>query len=439
MSAGMFWFFYNVAFTVAYLLLLPRFILRMWRRGGYRRDFLQRFALYREPVLSRLREGGRVWVHAVSVGEVNVAVRLMEEMRRERPGTRFVLSTTTSTGHAIAESKLEDDDVLVYFPVDFPVVVRRALSMVRPEALILTECELWPNMIRTATGRGIPVILVNGRISDGSYRGYCKVRAIARRVTAELALALVQSPADRDRLLDLGAPAHRVHVVGSTKYDAATPGPEAVEKARAVLKSVGVEVSTPVLMGGSTWPGEETLLLQAYSRLREETSGLRLVLAPRHVERADEVEAEISAAGMACVRRSVLPGQAPTPDVSSILLVDTTGELMAFYACATVVFVGKSLTSRGGQNPIEPALLGKPTVVGPYMENFPVVMEEFLEAKALVQVADAEQLEDALRSLLSERAVRDMYGERALSLVQRRSGVVHQTVLGIGEVLGEGR
>ena len=165
MSAGMFWFFYNVAFTVAYLLLLPRFILRMWRRGGYRRDFLQRFALYREPVLSRLREGGRVWVHAVSVGEVNVAVRLMEEMRRERPGTRFVLSTTTSTGHAIAESKLEDDDVLVYFPVDFPVVVRRALSMVRPEALILTECELWPNMIRTATGRGIPVILVNGRIS----------------------------------------------------------------------------------------------------------------------------------------------------------------------------------------------------------------------------------------------------------------------------------
>ena len=432
----MFWFVYNVLFAVGYTLMLPRFLFRMWRRGGYLRGFLQRFGRYSADVVAALQPEGRLWVHAVSVGEVLVALRFMREIRAVMPGCGFVLTTTTSTGHRVAEAALEKTDVLLYFPSDFPPFVRRALDAIRPAGILLTECEIWPNLVRQAERRGIPVVLINGRISQSSYKGYRLLRIVFRPVLRSMALLLVQDREDGDRLRALGADATRVEVAGSAKYDVAEGGEEQARLGRQVLAAVGIDAACPIVVGGSTWPGEEAVLLDVLLRIREKTPSVKLVLVPRHAERAAEVEKEIRRRGLDCIRRSRAPAGGPLagpgPDV---LLVDTTGEIKQFYACATVVFVGKSLTRHGGQNMIEPALFGKPVVVGPNMENFPGVMRDFLDAQAIVQVQSADALEEAIVDLLHNRERREALGTQAASTVERCRGAVRTSAERIAAVL----
>ena len=422
----MLWFVYNVLFTVGYVLMLPKFLLRMKRRGGYRRGFMQRFACYPDALRKRIRERPRIWVHAVSVGEMFVAQRYMRDIRAQRPGTGFVLTTTTSTGHRLAEARLHADDVLLYYPSDFPLFVRRALATVRPLALLLTESEIWPNMIRSAADRGIPVILINGRISEGSYRGYRALRVFFGKIVSRVSLALVQSEGDRQRLVALGGRVERIRVLASAKYDVAESVAEGEAEARAFLAGLGWR-GTVTLLGGSTWPGEEETLLAIYGRLRGQVPGLRLVLVPRHAERGDDVAAVVRAKGLRPARRSQPEAAAVEAD-PDVLLVDTTGELRDFYACADVIFVGKSLCSTGGQNIIEPAALGKPVVVGPHMENFPVVIRDFLDEKALLQVADARELEAGLRRLVSDPDRRASLGKAALKVVESKRGAVAEGV-----------
>lgn len=425
----MLWFAYNVLFTVGYLLMLPRFLCRMWRRGGYRKDFMQRLGCYTPDVRERLSQGGRLWVHAVSVGELFVALRFMDELRSKRPGTAFVLTTTTSTGHRLAEERLSASDVLLYFPTDFPRVVERVLDTVRPRGLVLTECELWPNLIRKAHARGIPVVLINGRISASSYRGYRKGRVFIRRVLAFVDLMLVQSRLDAQRLTDLGADASRVEIVGSAKYDLPDLDAARSQAVRAMLERCGMAGGgTRVMMGGSTWSGEESALLGIYRELRREMPELRLLLVPRHAERAHEVAEEIRAAGLSCALRSDVPDEQPPAAFADVLLVDTTGELRYLYAHADVVFVGKSLANRGGQNMIEPAALSRAVIVGPHTANFPVVVREMLEADALVQVASVQELAETFGSLLRDEERRHEQGKRAGALVRSKRGVVARSV-----------
>lgn len=435
------WWIYNALFAVGYTLMLPRFLLRMWKRGGYRKHFMQRFAVYSDDVRARLAERPRVWIHAVSVGEIFVAFRFMEEFRVARPGTAFVLSTTTSTGYRIAQSKLDPEDVLLYYPADFPPIVKRALNLLSPEALILTECELWPNMIRKARERGIPVVLINGRISERSYSGYRRIRAFVEPVLRSMTLLLVQTDADRRRLENLGAEPDNLRVVGTAKYDIIGGDAAGEEDARRALAAIGCDRGDPVIVGGSTWPGEERILMDVYRDLKPAYPGLRLVLVPRHAERGPEVSAEIDATGLSYCRRSTMQAEeSGSGGAADVLLVDTTGELRNFYACASVIFVGKSMTSRGGQNPIEPALLAKPVVVGPHMENFPEVMEDFLKADAMLQVRDASGLVETLRRLLDDPALRDTYGKRAHDLVIAKQGAAQTSVKLILEVMdGPGR
>lgn len=423
----MLWLFYNILFAIGFILMLPRAFVRMIRRGGYARHFGQRLGWYGPEITARLGEGNPVWVHAVSVGEVFVALRFMDEFRQRHPAARFVLSTTTSTGHAIAESKRRDPDVLLYFPVDFPFVVRRVLRIIHPKILVLVECELWPNLIRLARRGGIPVVLINGRISEHSHRGYSKLRVFTRPLLANVDLLCVQSDADRGRLLDLGADAARLHVVGSAKYDIAPAGEGAEANARAVLQQAGAGPDRFVLLGGSTWPGEEGALLDIYRALRARHPKLFLVLVPRHAERSGAVLREIESRGLKAVRRTELRNGAP-PSPPDVLLVDTTGELRGFYACATVIFVGKSLTARGGQNIIEPALSGKPILVGPHMENFAAVVQDFLAADALLQVRDREELGKAVEGLLADPSRGAAYGERAARLVRGKAGAIQRTL-----------
>ena len=425
----MLWFLYNVLFVIGFTLMLPHFLYRMWRRGGYRRGFAQRLGVYDPELRKRLLAQRRVWVHAVSVGEVFVAQRFMKEFRARHPGTSFVLTTTTSTGHAVAERTLPAEDLLLYFPVDVPIVMRRVFATLRPTALVLTECELWPNLIRQAHARGIPIFLINGRISARSYRGYHAARLFFRRIVNLLEVLCAQSAEDARRLVGLGAAPERVMVAGTAKYDVAQADPRDAERAAALLRSLGVPPDAALVVGGSTWPGEETALLDLLKEWQATVPGLTLVLAPRHAERCGEVAAEIRAHGFQMVRRSELerPGFAAAvrPEV---VLVDTTGELRIFYACATAIFVGKSLTRHGGQNIIEAAVYGKPVVVGPNMENFLGVMDDFLRAQAIMQVRDAAELAAAFRSLLQDEALRAGYGERARRLVAEQRGALRRSV-----------
>jgi len=424
----MIWWLYNLLFPICYLLLMPRFLLRMWKRGGYAKGFTQRFARYEASVAERIRELPRIWIHAVSVGEVHVALRFVEELRKNDPGLGFVVTTTTSTGHRIAEQRMDPRDVLLYFPADFPPVVSRALNTIKPRALVLTECELWPNLIREARSQGIPVVMINGRISSSSYRGYRLLRPFFRRTVDAMDLLLVQSPVDRQRLVDLGADQSRVRVVGTAKYDIAQRDNEGEEGIRELLDGLDMGSGSNLIVGGSTWPGEEEALLDIHARLKPAVDNLKLVLVPRHAERGREVEGQIAGRGIPYAKRSELDVQSKTGARPDVLLVDTTGELKHFYACADVIFVGKSLTNHGGQNIIEPALFAKAIIVGPNMENFPDVIDDFLAADGIVQVPDANALERELKRLLSDPGERAAYGARAARVIEERRGSVATSV-----------
>ena len=354
----MLWFLYNVLFAVGYVLMLPHFLLRMWRRGGYRRGFLQRFGIYSEDVLRQLKTRNRIWIHAVSVGEIHVALRFADELRTLDPETSFVVTTTTSTGHAVAEKKMREEDVLLYFPSDFPAIMNRVLNVLKPKAVILTESELWPNLIRLAKKRNIPVILINGRISESSYKGYKLLKVFFSRIVRQIDLFLVQTAFEEECLTWLGVDKTRIKVLGTAKYDVVRIDPAGGGKARQILELAGIALDDLIVTGGSTWPGEERILLDVFKRLKPSFPRLRLVLVPRHAERRAEVEAEIRRSGLNYARRSDLANAHLPGSSVDVLLVDSTGELMWFYGCASVVFVGKSLTSHGGQNIIEPAFLG---------------------------------------------------------------------------------
>ncbi len=418
----MLWFLYNLLFPVAFLLMLPKFLSRMARRGGYKKHFEQRLGIYGHNTTARLNEAQRIWIHAVSVGEIHIALRFIDAYRKENPVARFVLSTNTSTAHALGEEKLDRRDVLIYFPVDLPWVMKRAFDAIHPRKLILVECEFWPNLVRLAHKRDIPVSLINGRISDSSFRGYMKFRAFTRRLLVMIDPVCMQSRQDVERVIAMGALPETVHMLGTAKYDLPPPADNAADIAQRVLQQINVPADAQILLGGSTWPGEEAVLCQIYKILRNLHPKLFLVLVPRHAERREDVQNVIEDAGLICSRRSALKGSgASTPDV---LVVDTTGEMMSFYAVSDVVFVGKSLCEHGGQNPIEPALFGKAIVVGPNMENFPAVMDDFLLNGAISQVQDVPALERTIEKLLVDSASREQLGAAAKQVVESRRGVI---------------
>ena len=428
---------YNLLFAIVYPFLLPGFLVRMLRRGGYAARMGDRFALYPDEVLAKFREGGFVWIHAVSVGEVQVAGQLMREWRKVEPDVKFAFSTTSSTGWKMAEKEISERDVLIYNPLDFPNFVKSALKTVRPRAVVLTESEIWPNFIWTARRYRIPVFLINARVSDRSAPRYKAARWFFGDVLSSFARIFAQSDLDATRLVAAGAPERIVEVTGSFKFDVAHRN-EAKE--RELREWIG---PGRILLGGSTWPGEDEALLRIYSDIAKTQGGesqVKLVIAPRHFEKADAVEENIRSAGFSCVRRSASTSAAgaKAPSTSAagakapVYLADTTGELMGLYGIADVVFVGKSLCAHGSQNMIEPCLCGKPTAVGPYTENFRPVMSDLLAANAIRQVKDESELGEFVKSAFADDGG---LGARAAAAVERRKGVVPKCLEAIRRAL----
>ena len=417
------WLVYNALFSVAYAAMLPSFLLRMKRRGGYKARMGDRFADYPEDILKTLSSepaASRIWIHAVSVGEVQVAGQLMRALRKLDPSVRFVFSTTSSTGWRTAEKEVEPEDVLIYNPLDFPRLVRKAFDVVRPKAIILTETEIWPNFIREAKSRGVPLFLANARISDRSAPRYKALRCFFGEIFRSFTKTYVQSDLDSDRLVAAGADRARMEVTGSFKFDVAKRRPD---KEAELREWIG---DGRILLGGSTWPGEDDVLLRIIPELPED---VKLVIAPRHFEKADVVEANIVKAGFRCIRRS--RGDSASNgngDGRAVFLADTTGELMGLFGIASAAFVGKSLCAHGSQNMIEPCLCGIPTVVGPYTENFRPVMSDLLAADAIVQVKNETELCAVVKRFFKpeERGVAESLGEKAKAAVERRRGATEK-------------
>lgn len=443
------WFAYNLLFGVVWVFLLPGFLMRMCRRGGYRARMGDRFALYPADVLAKIRaarpaasgasarldSSGHevapplewVWIHAVSVGEVQVAGQLMREWRKVEPSVRFCFSTTSSTGWKMAEREVAEGDVLIYNPLDFPNFVKSALATIRPRAIVLTESEIWPVFIRAAAKRGVPLFLINARVSDRSAPRYKLAKGWFKDVFGCFARIFAQSDLDRDRLAAAGAPADRVEVTGSFKFDVARRN----EAKEGELRKWLAGAKGRILLGGSTWPGEDEVLLRIVKKLGDAT----LVIAPRHFEKADAVEDNIRRAGFGCVRRSRGDSAPADPGEKVVYLADTTGELMGLYGISDAVFVGKSLCEHGSQNMIEPCLCGKPTFVGPFTENFRPVMSDLMEGDAIVQVADEAGLAAEIVRLWNDREAARALGERATAAVLRRQGVVAKCIAEIRERL----
>ncbi len=430
-------FAYNILFALFFWLSAPWYFLKLWRRGQWRAGFTQRFGRYGPELTAALGARPVLWLHAVSVGEVGVCLQLIRALEPRLPAFQLVVSTTTSTGMGDLARKLPPHILRIYYPVDFPGAVRRALDPLRPRGLILVEAELWPNLLWQALDRQVPLFLVNARLSERSFRGYNRFAALFRPIFSRFRAAGCQEEGDAQRLVRLGFPPEGVRVVGNLKFDAAQPDPRPGLDVPALLRQIGVNTNAKILVAGSTHAGEEAILAEMLPRLRRRCPELFLVLVPRHFERAREVGQELAARGVPFVYRGeIAAGEPRTAAAPQCLLVNSTGELKFFYEQAAVVFVGKSLTAEGGQNPIEPAALGKAMVFGPNMQNFTAIVRAFLAREAALQVPDAAGLESTLAALLADDARRAEVGARALRVVQENLGATGRTVQLISERLG---
>jgi 3-deoxy-D-manno-octulosonic-acid transferase len=404
---------YNLLFPFAFLFLLPNYLLRMFRRGGFRQDFGQRFAVYSEENKKAWTHGEWFWIHAVSVGELLVALKIIGELHRRHPAWKFVVSSTTSTAHALALSQNKEWLIPIYTPVDFPFVVRHAFNAVRPRAIILTESEMWPNFVWTAKRRNIPMVLLNARVSPRSERRYRRFARVIRSITRHLEAVGLQEPEHAGLWTSLGVDRTRLHLTGSVKYDPVAASPTNRDF-REVLRECSFNETDPILLAGSTHDGEELILAEALKIIRQKHPKVRLLIAPRHIERCPRLREQLAGAGFRVGLRTQ-PTEAPNPD---ILLINTTGELRDWYACADLVFVGKSLCGSGGQNPVEPILAGCPVLFGPHMENFASLAKALRETGGAREVQDAESLAEVSGQLL------DNYAERE-NIIRQARAVLH--------------
>lgn len=412
-----------MALRLGLLAYLPVFALRKLRRGGYDGAIGQRLGRYGAD----LPVEPRCWIHAVSVGEAATAVPLVEALARRWPELGIVMTTVTPTGARIVAGRLDGKVCHRYFPVDLPGPVRRALDAVRPRFFIGMETELWPNFLRALAARGIPSMIANGRISDRSFRRYRRVRWLMAPILARVTLFAMQSGEDARRIIALGAPAERVVVTGNLKTDIVpapkdTPWPELL----------GLAAGDLLWIAGSTHRGEEALVLDVFLRLKPRFPALALLIAPRHPERAAEVERLVADRGGRALRRTALPDAAAR---GAVVVLDTVGELADLYRLAAVVFVGGSLVPSGGHNMLEPALRRKPVLYGPHTDNFRDSARLLEAAGGALVVKDALELTREMERLLAGGEVRRRMGEAAFAAVAARQGAVGQTLALVERVL----
>jgi len=417
---------YDLVLLASAAVLIPYYLFRGWRRGKVRRGIRERLGFYTAGQLAQVAGRKVLWVHAVSVGETRAAVPLLKRLKSLYPEHLLVLSNVTETGHQIALD-LREVDLCLFFPFDLSWVVRRVLRQVRPDAIVIVETEIWPNFIHGASRAGIPVILVNGRISDRSFPRYRLARKLIAPILDQLSAFCMQTELDAQRIVAMGAGPERVSVTGNLKFDMQVHPVDSAERER--LRGAFLLPDGAVIwVAGSTHAGEEEIVTGVYRDLVASGESLFLILVPRHPERCRAVREMLVGQGLGARLRSVLEeGQTPFAP-GEILLVDTLGEMLTFYALADLVFVGGSLVPIGGHNVLEASLMEKPVVFGSYMNNFKEISSLLLNEGAGLVVNDRLELLGAVRQLLGDASRRATMGRAGAGLLERNAGATDKTI-----------
>jgi 3-deoxy-D-manno-octulosonic-acid transferase len=412
---------YTAVILLVAVVASPWLFYQAVRHRKYVDSLGQRFGAL--PVSFNVDGEASIWIHAVSVGELLTARPLIEALRERHPSLRLFVSTTTRAAQDLAR-KMPNIDGVFYFPFDLGFVVRRTLDLVRPKLFLTMETEIWPNLLRECRARGIRTAIVNGRLSSRSFPRYRLARGFFQQVLADVDRICAQSEESARRFVEIGAPADRVSVSGSLKFDSLEPA--GVARRERVLRYLRFAPTRPVWVAGSTMKGEEAMVLRVFRRLKAAQPTAVLVLAPRHPERFAEAVTLAEQEGFRTVRRSDLPIDAePRADV---VVLDTIGELATVYQVGQVVFVGGSLVPTGGHNVLEPAIYGRPVVFGPYMQNFAEIAAAFVANDAGVQVAAEPAFEDAVLGLMSNPVRRAKLGAAARALVEANRGAKTRTL-----------
>ncbi len=409
---------YNIIFILFAFFYLPLFLFKGKRRQG----LALRFGVYPKSLISRLSEKKNIWVHAVSVGEVMAVLPLIKQIREKHPDYRVVLTTVTETGNVAAEKSKLGDEIVIFLPFDITFIVRRVFSYIMPAALIIVETELWPNLISEAASSGVKTFLVNGRISDNSFGRYKIIKPLLKRLLAKIAKLFMQTEDQKIRIISLGADSSRVLVSGNMKFDNVFSEDIFEPNEEEIRLSLGLDSCNRLFIAGSTHPGEEEMILGSYMKLMERLVNLRLLIAPRHIERVKDLQRLIIDQGLNPVLVSGLSAKSSRISVKDIMILDSIGGLRNLYSIAEIVFVGGSLVKRGGQNMIEPAALAKPILLGPHTYNFRDITAMLIQGDGVIVVADRDALAESLKGLLEDGDFRIGLGKRAQKLVRLSKG-----------------
>lgn len=413
---------YDIALHLSIIILIPFFILKMITARKYREGIIERFGFIAKEKLASLKSGPVVWVHAVSVGESKAVIPVLKLLKKKRPDVRILFSTVTTTGNRSIQKEAGSlIDALIYFPLDLSWVIRRVLDATNPEIFVVVEKELWPNLLKALRARSVPAIVVNGTISDRSFRRFKRFGFFFRDIFASIELFCARTADDMRKAIEAGVIPSKARAFGNLKFDL-DPEVPSKERLADIRRVLGIGQTEMVIVAGSTHAGEEVQVIKAFQALRTERPGLRLIIAPRHPERFSEVEAIIKSAGLVYSRKTA-------PNGGDVILLDTVGELMTFYAIATVAFVGGSLVEDvGGHNLLEPAFFSKPVVYGPHLTTY-LSMAELLEKTGGGFRVDSEKgLTEILKTLLQDETLAARAGGAAKKAVEANRGAAEKTV-----------
>ncbi|MEG3639708.1 3-deoxy-D-manno-octulosonic acid transferase [Magnetococcus sp. PR-3] len=426
----MLYLIYTLLLALLGLLVLPFLLYRYWTTPKYRGTIHQRLGFLDPLLLQQALKKPVVWLHAVSVGEAMAARDLSAQLAQRYPDHLLVVSTVTKTGRQVVLEKMPHVHHHLYLPLDFPFCINRVIKVLKPKLCIVMETELWPNFFRALHQNHCPIVVVNGRLSPQSFKSYHKARWAMRPFLAPVTHMAMQSELDAQRMQAIGGESQRVSTTGNLKYDQAlrTPSEEEMAQREACLGEINT--AAPIIMAASTHPGEERLVLDAFINLRQQYPDLRLILAPRHPERASEVRKLIESSQLSY--QALTQNQAPWQQ--SVLLVDTIGWLTRLYPLCQGVFMGGSLIPRGGQNMLEPSACGIPTLYGPHTFNFRHIAQQLEEAKAAIRVADQPTLEQGWHRLLSNPDHQHHMGQAAKSVVESNTGALQRTLAQIEQI-----
>jgi 3-deoxy-D-manno-octulosonic-acid transferase len=430
----MIYLLYDLLLCLSALVLVPYYLLRGVRYGKTRRGIRERLGSYQQGFISGLRDRQVIWLHAVSVGETRAAAPLLKGIRSRYPDAILLLSHVTETGREVALQVAEADHC-IFFPFDLSWVVRRVLRRINPAVIVLMETEIWPNFVHAARLQGVPVVLVNGRISDRSLPRYRMAGKLLQPVLNDIGAFCMQTAQDARRIRLLGAVPEQILVTGNLKFDMPEPAVASSPRQR-LLDEFRLPADSLVWVAGSTHPGEEKLVAEVYRQLLEVHPQLSLVLVPRRPERARQVGEELAKLNLRYVLRTAIEGERQALQSGDVLLVDTVGEMLTFYALADIVFVGGSLVAVGGHNILEASLLSKPVLYGPHMQNFKEIAALIRKAEGGLEVVDRDDLYHQVRLLLENPAERHRLGENGRNLLLQNRGATERTLAVIARHLG---